>query len=81
MIPGLILSYLLRLNQTFDLKYKQTPGNRGGWAPLELRFYRVKIFKMDKISFSLLFGPPLGKNRSQGPAYFKYLHIIINYIT
>ena len=31
------------------------------------RFYRVKIFKMGKISFFLLFGPPLRKNRSQGP--------------
>ena len=35
------------------------PGGPGGaCAPLEFGFYRVKIFKMDKISFSLLFGPP-----------------------
>ena len=45
------------------------PWDQGGRAPLELRFYRVKIFKMGKISFFLLFGPPLRKNRSQGPAY------------
>ena len=44
-----------------------TGGAGGPVPPLEFGFYRVKIFKMDKISFSLLFGPPLGKNRSQGP--------------
>ena len=49
------------------------PGGPGGPVPpLEFGFYRVKIFKMDKISFSLLFGPPLGKNRSQGPVYMYY---------
>ena len=42
-------------------------GPGGAGPPLELRFYRVKIFKIGKISFFLLFGPPLGKNRSQGP--------------
>ena len=46
------------------------PGGPGGPVPsLEFGFYRVKFFKMDKISFPLLFGPPLGKNRSQGPGY------------
>ena len=50
--------------------YRQGPGNRGAGGPgppQKLRFYRVKIFKMRKISFSILVGPPLGKNRSQGP--------------
>ena len=37
--------------------------------PLEFGFYIVKNFKMDKILFSLLFGAPLGKNRSQGPVH------------
>ena len=46
------------------------PGGPGGpGPPLKLRFYRVKIFKMRKISFFILVGPPLGKNRSQGPVY------------
>ena len=42
-------------------------GTGEGQAPLEFRFYRVKFFKMGKISFFILFGPPLRKNRSQGP--------------
>ena len=44
-------------------------GPRGPGPPLELRFYRVKIFKIGKISFFVLLGPPLGKNRSQAPVY------------
>ena len=48
------------------------PGGPGGpGPPLELRFYRVKIFKIGEISFFVLLGPPLGKNRSQAPAYVK----------
>ena len=52
------------------MHYVQGPRNRGAWGPgaLELRFYRVKIFKMGKISFSILVGSPLlGKNHSQAP--------------
>ena len=45
-------------------------GTGGGQAPLELRFYRVKIFKIGKISFFVLLGPPLGKNRSQAPVHY-----------
>ena len=46
------------------------PGGPGGpGPPLEIRFYRVKIFKIGKISFFVLLGPPLGKNRSQAPDY------------
>ena len=45
-----------------------TGGAGGARAPLELRFYRVKILKIGKISFFVLLGPPLGKNRSQAPA-------------
>ena len=66
-IPSLQISIVLCiLKQRINL-YKnptihtQGPGNRGGRgarAPLELRFYRVKIFKMRKISFSILVGPP-----------------------
>ena len=38
------------------------PGGAGGArAPLELRFYRVKIFKMGKISFFYYSGPPYVK--------------------
>ena len=52
------------------IDYAQAPGTRGAAAhPLELRFYRVKIFKVGKISFFVLVGPPLGKNRSQAPGY------------
>ena len=43
-------------------------GGAGPRPPLGLRFYRVKIFKIGKISFFVLLGPPLGKNRSQAPA-------------
>ena len=43
-------------------------GTGEGQAPLEFRFYRVKFFKMGKISFFVLVPPPtLGKNRSQAP--------------
>ena len=42
-------------------------GGRNRPPPLELGIYRVKISKISKISFFLLFGPLLGKNRSQGP--------------
>ena len=42
--------------------YTQAPGTRGSRGgpcpPLELRFYRVKIFKMGKISFFYYSGPP-----------------------
>ena len=44
------------------------PGGPGGpGPPLELGIYRVKILKIRKISFFLLIGPPLGKNRSPAP--------------
>ena len=33
---------------------------------------RIKIFKMGEISFFVLLGPSLGKNRSQAPAYDAY---------
>ena len=33
-------------------------GAGGAWAPLELKFYRVKFFKIGKISFFVLLGPP-----------------------
>ena len=56
------MSYLLCAG-TWD---QGGPGGAG--PPLELRFYRVKIFKVGKISFFVLVGPPLGKNRSQAPA-------------
>ena len=42
-------------------------GARG--APLELGIYRVTILKIRKISFFLLIGPPLGKNRSPAPGH------------
>ena len=55
------------------------PGGPGGpGPPLELRFYRVKIFKIGKISFFVLLGPPLGKNRSQAPAYMLCFHVPIS---
>ena len=41
----------------------QGPGNRG--PLLKLRFYRVNIFKMGKISFFVLVPLPLGNNLSQ----------------
>ena len=41
----------------------------GGPGPLELGIYRVKFLKIHKISFFLLLGPPLGKNRSSTPEY------------
>ena len=47
------------------------PGGPG--PPLELGIYRVKFLKIHKISFFLLLGPPLGKNRSSAPAYDKFL--------
>ena len=51
--------FFLGQNEYF---YVQAPGNRGGRGgpcpPLEFGFYIVRIFKMDKILFSLLFGPP-----------------------
>ena len=43
------------------------PGGPG--PPLELGIYRVKFLKIHKISFFLLLGPPLGKNRSSTPAH------------
>ena len=53
-------------------QYMQGHGTRGwgvvwgGWTPLELGFYRVKI-TFFKISY--LFGPPLEKIRSLAPVY------------
>ena len=44
------------------------PGGPGGAGPpLESRIYRVKFLKIIKISFFLLVGPPLSKNRSLAP--------------
>ena len=44
------------------------PGGAGGaQAPLELGIYRVKFLKIRKISFFLLFGPPLDKICSVAP--------------
>ena len=58
------------------ISHYQGPGNRGGpGPPLELRFYRVKIFKIGKISFFVLLGPPLGKNRSQAPVYIRHIQV------
>ena len=45
------------------------PGPGGPGPPLELGIYRVKFLKIHKISFFLLLGPPLGKNRSSTPAH------------
>ena len=41
----------------------------GAGPPLELGIYRVKFLKIHKISFFLLLGPPLGKNRSSTPEH------------
>ena len=46
------LSNCLRCNKFFI--YSGAIGNGGG---LELKFYRVKVFKMGKISFFVLVGP------------------------
>ena len=48
-------------------------GARGAGPPLELRFYRVKFFKVGKISFFVLVGPPWVKIV---PRPLEYLPII-----
>ena len=40
------------------IPYIQGRRTRGGPAPLELGIYIVKVLKIGKISFFLLFGPP-----------------------
>ena len=57
-----------------------TGGAGGARAPLELRFYRVKIFKIGKISFFVLLGPPLGKNRSQAPVFADHTLLVLHSI-
>ena len=44
--------------QIIIIRHLGPGGSRGARPPLELRFYRVKIFKVDKISFVVLVGPP-----------------------
>ena len=65
MVCGMTSKYIFKTHIYAGTWDQGGPGGAG--PPLELRFYRVKIFKIGKISFFLLFGPPLGKHRSQGP--------------
>ena len=79
-LPNIFISYPY-LDASIKTKIKQdykpadlmhsliSKSDHSAGPPLELRFYRVKIFKIGKISFFLLFGPPLGKNRSQALVY------------
>ena len=53
-----------------SFRYSQAPGTRG--PTLELRFYRIKIFKTGKISSFAIVRLPLGKNRFQAPGYSKH---------
>ena len=46
-----------------------TGGAGGPGPPLELKIYRVKILKIHKMSFFLLFGAPLDKICSAAPVY------------
>ena len=70
-------------NSTFQVTVQKVISdmNRGGGTgvagvSLELGIYRVKIPKIRKISFFLLFGLPLDKIRSAGPAllFFPGIH-------
>ena len=52
------------------------PGGPGGpGPPQELKIYRVKILKIHKMSFFLLFAPPQDKICSSAPDYMVYLPI------
>ena len=62
------MSKIKRLKNIFMSHNTAEPGGRG----LELKIYRVKFLKIHKMSFFLLFGPPLDKICSAAPADLGY---------